>query len=118
MVKIENNSQTTSSFLIKLFKGDIRLVSTFWIFGCLVPFLLKFAILISEKYIIKNTYPEFSIFSLKFFPWFMFGYILFISIAIWKSAGKYTGNPEWKILARLVVCINIYFAFYCFGYRR
>jgi len=103
-----NIETSNTNYLVKLFKGDVPLVITYWIFGVLIG-----GIFVRGGYaILEFNYANIAIIDggVWFFrsaSWVIIAYSVFILIAIWRSAGKYNGNPTWGILARAVVIINI-----------
>lgn len=112
--KIHNTNETKHDFYIfKLFRGDIPLVITYWVFGVLVGGVgLRFAASVYEKnyfeLVTKNGNTSIAL--LFFFATVI--YSAFILTAIWRSAGKYEGNHIWRILARIVVVGNGIFIVY------
>lgn len=87
-------------YLIKeLWYGDISLAKTFWLFGVLVGILFNFAF----KFIEFGS--AFFIFLL--FVALNYTYLVFIFVAIWRSANKYKGPKAWAILAKIIVIIGI-----------
>ena len=103
----QSQTNMNSAYLVKLFRGDISLPITYWVFGVLIGnigFLglnklleLNFFNLASHKY------------SDQLFLTYNFIVILltaFILIAIWRSAKKYDGPEIWKNLARIAVVIG------------
>lgn len=95
------------NYVVQLFRGDVPLPITYWIFG--VVFILGFQIprrMIESNYLDIISYP-FGAGLIVAFDWFVFSYGLFIFVAIWRSAGKFEGNKFWAILARIIVVFNL-----------
>jgi hypothetical protein len=93
--------------LIKaLWRGDLSLAKTFWLFGCCVNLLLNlaFGYLIVFNPEVILTPPGFVTF------WVLFGvqlvYFPFIYVSIWRSANKYQGPQVWAILAKFMVIVG------------
>ncbi len=101
-----DTTKRKDSYIIKLIKGDVSLETTYWGFGVLVLFcfrLINFYIESNYFEIIKNTGPLL----IQVYYYFTIAYQIFISIAIWNSAGKYKGWRVWKYLARIIVSLGI-----------
>jgi phosphoglycerol transferase MdoB-like AlkP superfamily enzyme len=88
-----------------LWRGEVSLPKTYWIFGICINVLL----LISLSYISRNE-QLFSPPPWKLIFWTLFGFSLvytpFILICIWRSANKYTGTKTWSILAKIMVIVG------------
>ncbi len=98
---------TTPNFVVKLFKGDVSLPVTYWIFGSLVGVgfgIVQTAIELNYMDLLLTEGGELGI---AVFSWFVVAYTLFIFVAIWRSAGKYDGKSIWATLARLGVVVGI-----------
>ena len=92
--------------LIKaLWRGDISLAKTFWLFGFGVNLLLTvvFLYLNSQPAILSNALGRIFFFSLVAF-YVIYG--SFVLIAIWRSANKYQGLQRISILAKIMVIIG------------
>ena len=95
-------------YIFRLFRGDIPLVVTYWIFGVLignVAFTIANTI-IEHNYlsIVVNPIGEYFI---TVFIWFAVAYGIFTLIAVWRSAGKYQGSSTWAVLARVAVILGM-----------
>ena len=92
------------NFVVRLFRGDISLPITYWIFLVLIG---KFAFQIIDKLIELNYIDIVSTqtgeWSVIAFYWVTIGYAIFMLIAVWRSAGKYQGRAIWAGLARVLV---------------
>lgn len=82
-----------------LWEGNYSLVKTYWLFGVVGGLALSLAYLI----LVGVTQSMGVIF---FGLLVLIGWQIFSSVAIWRSAGKYTGATVWKVLARAVVVIS------------
>ena len=93
--------------LIKaLWRGDISLAKTFWIFGFAVNLLLNFTssyILLQQEIILSTIIGRVLLLLLVVF---CIIYNPFILIAIWRSAKKYKGSNVYGILAKIMVIIG------------
>ncbi len=96
-------------FLGSLWRGDAGLAKTYWIYGAIgsliffvVPGALQAGLWVSGSQ--NAALGAFSLFySFGFAP----AYVVFISVAIWRSANTYQGNPLWAKLAKLAVVLGI-----------
>ncbi len=76
-----------------LWRGDVSLGRTFWLWGVLGGFIsaavaaIPLLIWVSLDYLLGIVIVTV--------------YQLFIAIAVWKSAGKYQGRKFWFVLARI-----------------
>jgi len=97
--------------LIKeLWNGDKPLVVTYWLYGILPSMVFHIIDVIVELNYVKlfTAYGE----SLNYFIYCYliigFLYSIFIFVAIWRSAEKYTGNGIWSALAKFAVILGIF----------
>ena len=93
--------------LIKdLWRGDVPLVKTYWLFGVVVGILLNF----SFTYIEYRPAVFASFLGMVFvlgLVAFAFIYSAFICVAIWRSADKYPGARRNVILAKIAVVLGV-----------
>ena len=89
-----------------LWRGDLTLVKTYWLFGVVGGIFFHIAF----------TYIEYqsAVFSTGFGPAFVFGLVIFfftysafILVAIWRSANKYQGLQRYAILAKVGVILGV-----------
>lgn len=109
--QLSKNGNRRSSVLVKLFKGDIPLWQTFWLFGVAFSLIYRFlavAIISNQHVIAGNGFAFF----IMLFGCLGIAYQIFIWIAIWNSASKYRGNTLWAILAKVAVAVSILFALF------
>lgn len=113
-------------FFVRLFRGDVGLALTFWVFGVIVNILLFIAIIMAVTVIVigyiavnldaaegsaKPIYYSILYGALAVAT----AYNVFIYIAIWRSARKYAGFKLWKVLAQILVILgwlNLPFSLY------
>ena len=94
-----------------LFAGRKPLWFTFWVAGVLGSFLFKLCarlvLGLSLSFLLPVDMPhrESIAFALLFALSLL--YDSFICIAVWRSAGAYTGWLLWKILARLLAFLGL-----------
>ncbi len=97
-------------FLNILWRGEIPLGRTYWVFG-----VFFFGLLTRPGYFIipivsgsANLEPSASIvFGRMAYAIFVLAYTVFISVAIWRSAGRFEGPPIWAVLARVMAVIGL-----------
>ncbi len=92
--------------LIKdLWRGDVPLVRTYWLFGVVAFIFFNLANALAEWqidfFVSDLGYAVFLGFTL-----FQFAYAVFIYIAIWKSANKYQGLKRYVYCAQLSVLLS------------
>ncbi|WP_417442168.1 hypothetical protein [Idiomarina sp.] len=97
-----------SNFVVRLFKGDVSLPITYWIFGVLIGGIGS-RLALSE---IESNFSQLSISDngmlLIYTIIGSFGaYSLFMLVAIWRSANKYDGSAIWSYLAKFAVILNL-----------
>ena len=93
--KIENN-------LMELFKGNLPLYKSYWIYYVLVNFLISAPLLLVTKIHIQNFIYTFSLYLVLNLIYYFTS-----CIGVWRSSQKYKGNKILSFLARLIVVIGI-----------
>ena len=84
----------TNNFLVKFWRGDIKLWISYWIFGV----LLQYIIFMSDMFIsLKFKTPV----GILIFP-----YAFFWCVGTWKAAQKYNGSKVWVKLAELAIILS------------
>lgn len=82
------------SLIGRLWRGEVSLGETYWIWGILVNLLIRFgASDLHEAAPILGLVP--------------IAYGVFILVAIWRSATRYRGPHLWGMLAKAVVILNV-----------
>jgi hypothetical protein len=88
-----------------LWRGEVSLAKTYWLFGFCVNVLL----IISVSYISYNEQLLSTVVGI-FLCWMFIGisliYSPFILISTWRSANKYIGPNAWAILAKIMVIVG------------
>jgi|LQYC01.1.fsa_nt_gi hypothetical protein len=89
-----------------LWRGDVPLVKTYWLFGVVAGIFLTIAFAYIEY--------QSAVFSTAIGVIFVLGlvvcafvYSVFISFAIWRSANKYQGLQRYAILAKVAVILGV-----------
>ena len=94
-------------FLTMLWRGEVPLGRTYWVFGVLFLGLLA----LPGYFIVPGSSgiePQASIvFGRMAYAIFVFAYTVFISVAIWRSAGRYEGPQIRAVLARVMVVVGL-----------
>lgn len=88
-----------SNIMKQLWKGEISLAKTYWVWGVLVGIPLNFGIAFFLK--LGFTYFALLISCLSII------YGLFITVAIWRSAGNYEGKAILAVVARTAAASSI-----------
>jgi len=89
-----------------LWRGEISLAKTFWLFGFCVNILLSAGInyfLILNPQTLSTSTGYISLWVLVIFSLI---YAPFIYISIWRSANKYKGLQRYAIAAKIMVIIG------------
>lgn len=104
----DQTSYNSKPNLIKrLFRGDISLPITYWVFGVGSGLMIRLGYFLIEKNFIKILMYEYGLLFIKAFNILTLLISLFIIIAIWRSANKYTESPGWALVAKIVMVLNI-----------
>ena len=91
--------------LARLWRGEIGLARTYWLWGALVgggigailAFSASIGLLNGNRFLLAVDQA----FSIIWTP--------FIAVAIWRSAGNYKGRTTWKVLARINAVFAVLF---------
>ncbi len=88
--------------LLKLFRGDLPLYKSYWIYYVLGNFLISAPLLLVTKFQIQKFIYSFSLY-------LVINLIYYFSscIGVWRSSQGYKGNKILAFLARFVVVIGI-----------
>lgn len=93
------------SLLLRLYRGEVSLIRTFWTFFLSLPLLgdLIFTHLIFPRLDVTSSVGTASI-----FMWaaFMLVYVGIMSVGVWRSASRYAGSPSWAMLAKLAAVLG------------
>lgn len=87
--------------LEKVWRGEIGLKITFWVWGVLVATILLGW---SLGLLIEATENQFLMLLHTVFAVVV---SVFAAIAVWRSAGNYKGSVLWMLLARFVCVLNV-----------
>ena len=88
-----------------LWRGERPLAMTYWVFGVCIYFGIDFGLrMLVASGIGRSEQPlEVAIAVLVLLV--IIAYLVFISVAIMRSAANYQGNPMWAMLARVSVVL-------------
>ncbi len=91
----------TGPYLTRLWRGEVSLAETYWGWGVVYPLGLVLLAAITSK-----ALPEITAL-IVWLQWLRVPYYAFISIAIWRSSGRYRGPRIWAGLARIAVVLGV-----------
>jgi hypothetical protein len=94
------------SIFLKLFRGEIKLLLTFWTFCISLPLLgnLIFTELVFPKLDVTGSVGTAAIF---LWGTFMGVYGVIASVGLWRSAGRYAGPRVWSVLSRIAAVLGV-----------
>ena len=85
----------------RLWRGEIGLAKTFWIYGVVVSAILsQLAFRLNVVRPPRSGWIDIAAPAVTFISGV---YLLFVAVAIWRSADRYGGPAVWPILAKLSV---------------
>lgn len=95
------------SLIGALWRGERGLGVTFWVFGAAIYFAadLGLKVLGISGYLRSEAPLEVAVVTLLLIV--IAAYLVFISVAIWRSATNYTGHPLFAVLAKLSVVAGL-----------
>ncbi len=85
-------------FIKTVWRGDAGLATTYWFWGLIVGLLIAaggFAVGSAESVFLGVLYIAFVVL-----------YSIWVSVGVWRSAGKYQGKRVWATLARFGVIVG------------
>jgi hypothetical protein len=102
-----------------LWRGDVRLVVTYWLYGVVGSLLLSIPLIVLDE-IEPAISPQLAVLVLAYgVVWIAYHFL--IIVAIWRSATKYKGSVWWAGLAKfaaVLLALRIIFeSFKAFGLR-
>ena len=102
-------AEESNNYLARLYRGDIPLVITFWVFHVLTGLGMLGILAVATIIIIhKELFSIYSALILLVAPMLvLFLYYPLSSIALYNSAKKYQGNPIWQKLAMAISVLTI-----------
>ena len=97
----------TAIGVVRLFRGDIPLPITFWVYGILIGNVLPRAIRIMIELNSLAVFTNIGARIIQGVSFLFLAYSIFMLVAIWRSANKYQGPALWAALARIAVSLSI-----------
>lgn len=98
--------QTAGNFVARLFRGDVSLPITFWLWGVLIgggiSLMADIVRVFYHRPVRALQYGQYILDSLTYIE---FGYWAFIVIALWRCAGKFRGNARWAKAVRASIVV-------------
>ncbi|WP_072681875.1 hypothetical protein [Arcobacter sp. LA11] len=98
-------NQKSSNYFIRLFRGEISLPMTYWVWF----FFINFIILTTSSFYFNNLPVELSTnqrYISIFIAIFSIFYSIYILIAVWRSATNHDGSKFWANVAKIIVIFN------------
>jgi len=94
-------------FLKKIYKGEIKLVTVYWVYGVLVSTVASILLLALLDFANRpeNDNAAVAVGVLLILAAF-FAYLFILHIGIWRSSEKYKGPIIWNILAKIAVVVS------------
>ena len=96
------------SLIGRIWRGEEGLARTFWGYGFGANILFTMLMIMA----LSLHLPAWGIMAVLLFR---LVYMVFISVGIWRSAGRYTGNQAWAFLAKFMVVIGYINVFLSLG---
>ena len=85
-------------FFSSLWRGEVPLAQTYWIWNVIENVLFSMFLYLALEI---RPVVAFLLYALQV------AYAVFISVALWRSANRYTGRPLWATLARGVAAVRL-----------
>ena len=99
----------------KLWRGDVPLVISYWVFGVIGGRILSIPTLIFENKGLfdKNSDQFYWEVDLAIFLYFLLviTYTVFVYVGIWRSANNYNGEKVWAALAKVMIILGLIIEF-------
>ena len=93
-------------FVKNFWNGDVPLIISYWVVGVILSWPVGFLIgFIVTFIIILIKLPESLIDPLINLG--IIGWLIFMSVGIWRSADKYAGKKGWAIAAKVFLVIGV-----------
>ena len=102
---------TKSNLIIRLYRGDISLPITYWVFGIGTGLIFKLCSFFIESNLTQIILIDYGLIFIKAFYWIGIIISLFMMVAIWRSANKYEKSPGWASVAKVIVVLNVIIIF-------
>ena len=88
------------NIFLRLWRGELPLVVSYWVFGVLAGLVWR----IAPRILNLSNRVEVALLWAA-----MVGYYFVAYVGIWRAANKYTGRKEWAFLAKAAVVVGSIF---------
>jgi hypothetical protein len=92
--------------ITRLWRGEVALWKTFWLFGAgggIILGLPIFATMLALTDVPDDRTATVILAALGI----LLIYLVWVSVGIWRAAGRYPGDPAWAVLAKLAVGFEV-----------
>ena len=88
-----------------LWRGEVRLVVTFWVYSIFGALAVHIPLVLAEEY----PFPDSIIIVILHWSYYVFAssYNIFMWVAVWRSASCFAGLPIWAWFAKLTVIAGV-----------
>jgi hypothetical protein len=100
MNQVNKTGDRAANLLVRLWRGQVSLVISYWIFGVVGGFIWDVAFATLE---LRSSLLRFLFLAGRL------GYFVVVYVGVWRAAEHYTGRKEWAFLAKLVVVVSVIF---------
>lgn len=98
----EGQQPASKSFFLKLMDGDFGLSDTYWLYGVVSGFGIRFIF-----WVLDHAQAHLVVFVAL---WLLaLAYQIMVWIGIWRAAEKYQGDGIWVVAAKVMVVVGIVF---------
>ena len=102
-----------SDWVRKLWRGDVKLVFTYWIVAACGNYSFRLVDIFFDKFGYYEAIAEGEWTGGEIFLWIFLAsaipslYFLFSAVCVWRSANKYKGRAVWAVLAKAAMVIGL-----------
>lgn len=95
----------------KLWRGDVTLVISYWIFGIFFLRIIAapFYLFLAEHHLDANLEFDWQVPAILFYRVAIITFTIFIYVGIWKSANNYKGSHWWARAAQASIIVGVVF---------
>ena len=94
------------NYIKRFWNGDISLVISYWVIGCLLNIIVSFII----GFVLTLIFALIGISDISlnlFLHLILSAWVIFLTVGIWRSANKYQGKKIWVYLTKIVLIIGL-----------
>lgn len=92
------------NYIRKLWRGDVSLVVTFWVWYIFLSLIVS---VIHDVVVLwLSGYPAIVLVVVVLLDLMILLYLVFITVAVWRSATKYQGKYIWELLAKTLIAFG------------